>query len=227
MSWKTSNITPIQNKGSRTAVGNYRPVSLTSVVVKVMESIIRDHLLDHMMKNKSFCDAEHGFDPGRSCMTQLLVVIELWREMLDSGDPVDAIYLDFSKAFDIVPHQRLFNKVKTYGVVGDTYEWIKAFLIWHTHQIIANSSLSSWLEMLSGIPQGSVLGPILFVLFINDLPDMVQSTAHIFADDTKVYRKVLTDQDCIEHKQTLQDSTELFTTLVRPHLEYGNIIWHP
>lgn len=233
--------------------------------------------------------------------------------MLDSGDPVDAIYLDFRKAFDTVPHQRLLNKLKAYGIVGDINDWIRAFLTGRTHRVVVNSSLSSWLEVLSGIPQGSVLGPILFVLFINDLPDMVRSTAHIFADDTKVYRSVLTEQDCVELQADLTRLVEwsekwqmefnadkckvlhlghsnrkavykmgsvelqstpvekdlgvfvddalkfrdhvshavnkasrllglikatfscidgdtlprLFTTLVRPHLEYGNIIWHP
>ena len=131
-------------------------------------------------------------------MTQLLVVIELWTEMLDSGDPVDAIYLDFSKAFDTVPHQRLLNKLKAYGIAGDTYDWIIASLTRRIHQVVVNSSRSSWLEVLSGIPRSILLGLILFVLFINDLPDMVRSKVHIFADDTKIYRRVLTEQDCIE-----------------------------
>ena len=117
-------------------------------------------------------------------MTQLLVVIELCTQMLDAGDPVDAIYLDFSQVFDTVPHQRLLCKLKAYGIAGGINDWIRAFLTGRTHRVVVNSSLSSWLEVTSGIPQGSVLGPILFVLFINDLPDMVRSTAHIFADDT-------------------------------------------
>jgi len=128
--------------------------------------------------------------------------------MLDSGHPFDAIYLDFSKAFDTVPHQRLLNKLKAYGIVGDTYDCIRTFLTRRTHQVVVNSGLSSWLEVLSGIPQGSILGPILFILFINDLPDVVRSKAHVFADDTKVYRKVLTDQDYIELQADL-------TTLVK------------
>jgi len=128
-------------------------------------------------------------------MTQLLVAIEIWTEMLDSGDPVDVIYLNFSKAFDTLLHQILLNKLKAYGIVRDTYDWIRAFLTGRTDQVVVYSSLSSWLEVLRGIPQSSVLGPISLVIFINDLPDVVRSTAHIFADDTKAYRKVLTDQD--------------------------------
>ena len=98
-----------------------------------MESLIRNYLVDHMMKNKLFCDAQHGFVPGRSCMTQLLVVVEMWTEMLDSGDPFDAIYLDFIKVFDTLPHQRPLNKLNAYGIVGDTYDWIRAILTGHTH----------------------------------------------------------------------------------------------
>ena len=125
-------------------------------------------------------------------MSRLLVVIELWKEMLDSGDPVDAICLDFSKVFDTVPHQRLLNKLQAYGIFGDTYGWIKTFLTGRTHRVVVNSSLSLKLEVLSGIPRGNVLGPILFVLLINDLPELVRSTVHIVADDTKIYRRVLT-----------------------------------
>ena len=139
---------------------------------QTMELIVREHLVDHMMINKLFFDAHDGFLPGRSCMTQLLVVIELWTEMLDSGDPVDAIYLDFRKAFDTLPHQRLLNKLKAYGIVGDINDWIRALLTRHTHRVIVNSSLSSLLEVLSGISQGSVLGQILFLLFINDLTNL-------------------------------------------------------
>ena len=117
--WKEAHITPIHKKGPKTSPGNYRPVSLTSVVGKLMESIVRDKLVSHMMENQLFCDAQHGFVPGRSCMTQLLVTLELWSEMMDVGDPIDVIYLDFRKAFDTVPHKRLIRKLEAYGIKGD------------------------------------------------------------------------------------------------------------
>ena len=116
--WKEGNITPIYKKGSKKDAGNYRPASLTSVLGKVMESFIRDHLVDHMTKNTLFCEAYHGVVPGCSCMTQVLITLELWTEILDSGVSLDCIYLDFKKAFDSVPHERLLSKLDAYGIGG-------------------------------------------------------------------------------------------------------------
>jgi len=93
-----------------------------------MESVIRDSLVKYMMENNLFCDQQHGFDPGRSCMTQLLVTLELWTELLASGAPIEVIYLYFKKAFDTVPHQRLLRKLKAYGITGKVLEWIQDFL---------------------------------------------------------------------------------------------------
>ena len=106
--------------------------------------------------------------------------------MLDNGSQVDTIYLDFRKAFDIVPHDRLLEKLTAYRTDGTTKKWNRAFLTGRKQRVVLNSSLSDWLEVGSGVPQGSVLGPKLFVMYINDLPDILSSTAHIFADDTNV-----------------------------------------
>ena len=126
--WKKAHVTPIHKKGSKVVPGNYRPVSLTSVIGNMMESIVKDQLVEHMMLYNLFCDAQHGFVPRCSCMTQLLVTMELWSEILDSGAPIDAIYLDFRKAFDSVPHQRLTRKLKAYGVTDKPLRWIRDFL---------------------------------------------------------------------------------------------------
>ena len=185
---------------------NYRPVSLTAVLSKVLESIIRDHLLEHMTVNGLFADEQHGFVPGRSCTTQLLLAIEDWTEKLENGEPVDVIYLDFRKAFDSVPHQRLINKLRSYGLGQNLTSWIANFLTGRTQRVIVEGTYSEWTAVESGIPQGTVLGPILFVLFINDLPDSVRSSCLLFADDAKIYTTV---GECSGSNQIQHDLDEL------------------
>ena len=193
--WKTGNITPIHKKGSRVRVENYRPISLTSVVSKCMEKIVRDRLLKHMMDNGILSERQHGFVPGRSCITQLLEVMDLWTEALEGGMTIDAIYLDFAKAFDTVPHMRMIAKLRGYGVDGAILEWIRSFLTERRQRVCIRGAKSSWTEVRSGIPQGTVLGPILFVIYINDLPDVIASYVFMYADDTKIFRVIRDDRD--------------------------------
>ncbi len=193
--WKEAHVTAIFKKGKKSVPGNYRPVSLTSIICKIMESIIRDSVMSYMNVNQMFSDDQHGFRPGRSCVTQLLEIVEVWTSMLEEGGGVDVIYLDFRKAFDSVPHQRLLKKLEAYGIGGRVLNWIEAFLTGRKQKVIVNGKGSEWEEVVSGIPQGSVLGPILFVIFINDLPDVVNGEVKIFADDTKAFKAVNTDED--------------------------------
>ena len=143
-----------------------------------MEFLNTNHLLSEDL---------HGFRAGRSCVTQLLEIMELWTSMLDEGDGIDVVYLDFRKAFDSVPHQRLLEKARAHGIDGNLLKWIESFLTGRKQRVNVNGEMSSWADVHSGIPQGSVLGPILFIIFINDLPDVVECYVKIFADDTKVF----------------------------------------
>jgi hypothetical protein len=134
-----------------------------------MEKCVRDSLMSHMESNQLFTNDQHGFRKGRSCITQLIEVMEDWTEHLDNHNSVDAIYLDFQTTFDTVPHHRLITKLKGYGISGNILEWIKN-LSERKQQVVLNGSNSKWTDVTNGIPQGIVLAPILFTMYINDLP---------------------------------------------------------
>ena len=185
--WKQAKVTAIFKKGNRTSANNYRPVSLTCLLCKLMETLIRNKIMDHMQENNLICREQHGFTPGRSCVTQLLDTLDCWTEILDNGGSIDAIYMDFRKVFDSVPHRRLLHKVRAHGIQGSVLDWIDAFLSECKQRVYINGSQSQEGQVTSGIPQGSVLGPILFVIYINDLPNEVESEVRIFADDTKLF----------------------------------------
>jgi hypothetical protein len=202
--WKIANVSPIFKKGDKKSPGNYRPVSLTSIICKLCESIIRDKIMNHMENNNLFSSQQYGFRPRRSCTTQLLEVFDTWTKFVDEGQPVDTIYLDFSKAFDTVPHQRLGTKLQSYGIKGKILKWIMTFLgakteesdhTYRKQRVSYHSHKSDWKDVISGVPQGSVLGPVLFLIFINDLPDVVQGLVKIFADDTKLFNGVTCEED--------------------------------
>jgi hypothetical protein len=190
--WKYANITAIYKKGDKKDPGNYRPVSLTCIVCKVLESIIRTEIIDHMRRNSLFSNKQFGFISGRSTVLQLLRVLDDWTDCIDKGGAIDVVYCDFKKAFDTVPHARLIHKLEQYGIKGEFKDWIKDFLSNRKQCVIVNGSMSQPMPVSSGIPQGSVLGPLLFVIYINDLPNTTanNSNIYLFADDTKIYHKI-------------------------------------
>jgi len=193
--WKTQSVCPIYKKGNRSDPANYRPVSLTCIPCKLMESIVRDQVLDFVNTSNILTCHQHGFRKRRSCLTNLLETFEAWTSALDEGFGIDVIYLDYKKAFDTVPHNRLMMKLTALGLPEKILSWIHNFLTDRKMRVGLRGSFSAWAEVLSGVPQGSILGPLLFILFVNDLPDWIKSEIKMFADDTKIWCKITQQMD--------------------------------
>merc|ERR1711888_508941 len=193
---KTANIVPIHKGGSKGEAKNYRPVALTSHIVKIFEKVLRNHIVAHLEENGLLNPGQHGFRTGRSCLSQLLAHFETITQILEDGDNVDVIYLDFSKAFDKVDFLVTLRKIKHLGISGNIGKWIYSFLTGRTQCVIVNGMRSDVSEVKSGVPQGSVLGPLLFLILLGDIDKSIASAfVSSFADDTRVGRRIKTPAD--------------------------------
>ncbi len=193
--WLKANVTPIYKKGKRSDPLNYRPISLTSVPCKIMEKLVKEVILEHFISNNLFTAAQHGFMRKKSCVTNLLEALDFLTDTLDANLLAIIVLFDFSKAFDVVPHLMLLWKLRAYGISGKLHAWIAAFLANRSQRVIMGDSKSDWKPVTSGVPQGSVLGPLLFLVYINDMPDVVQQLVKLFADDTKLLTRIENDTD--------------------------------
>ena len=205
LDWKSANISTIFKKGSKLDISNYRPISLTCICCKLMESIIRDEIFSFLMENNLLSQTQFGFIKGRSTVLQLLKVLDEWTESLQSGGQIDVIYTDFEKAFDKVPHKRLLSKLKSYKINGNIIKWIESFLLSRKQRVKINGVFSNWQNVLSGIPQGSVLGPLLFIIYINDLVEVCSQGSRLFlyADDAKIFKHISNDFDKVDLQSDL------------------------
>ena len=193
--WRRAHVVPVFKKGKRDNPSNYRPISLTSVVSKTLERIVCNRLIKHLHNNNILDENQHGFRAQRSCDTQLIDAIHDWSSLLDAGQNVDIIFLDFAKAFDRVRHDLLHKKLITYGVGDSNIKWIMNFLRDREQRVSISGDFSSWSKVKSGVPQGTILGPILFLCFINDISENIHSTIRLYADDCVLYRSIVTDND--------------------------------
>ena len=193
--WLRANVVPIFKKKDKSCVENYRPVSLLCVCSKVMERAIFNTIFPAIQGELHHL--QHGFVKGRSTVSQLLSVYQEVSCVLDKAGQVDLVYLDFSKAFDSVSHKLLLHKLQSFGFHSNLLEWFNSYLRNRQQRVVVEGSSSEWRPVVSGVPQGSVLGPLLFLLYINDMPSSVQhSTVALFADDSKCFKSIKNTSDC-------------------------------
>ena len=206
--WSKALVTALYKKGPKSDPGNYRPISLTCLSCKIMEHVVLSHIAKHLSHNNILLDSQHGFREKLSTVTQLINSTYDWASTLNHRGQTDLILLDFSKAFDLVPHHRLAVKLEHYGINGPTLRWIQSFLRGRQQAVSVNGSHSSWQDVTSGVPQGSVLGPTLFLLYINDISDHLKSPIRLFADDSIIYREISSPMDHV----ILQDDLTTLAT---------------
>jgi hypothetical protein len=202
-SWLRANITPLFKKGDRTSASNYRPVSLTCICSKLLEHIIHSSVMAHFEKYCILTEKQHGFRSKHSCESQLILTTHDLATCLNKKSQIDLVIMDFAKAFDSVPHNRLLFKLKRYGIQTNTHTWISNFLKHREQRVVVGGEHSAWTEVVSGVPQGTVLGPLLFLTYINDLPDNLHSSVRLFADDCVLYHEIQNELDSNELQEDL------------------------
>ena len=202
MDWRLHVITPIHKSGDKSSVKNYRPISLLCIISKVLEKIIYDKIISFV--SKSISPFQFGFRRKHSTLHQLLLFLNSVYASFDANIQTDVIYLDFKKAFDSVAHNELLVKLWSFGITGNLWKWFKGYLSARMQCVLLNGSISEPLPVISGVPQGSILGPILFLIFVNDIPDSVTSSAtFLFADDTKCLKTTTCSSECVSLQRDL------------------------
>lgn len=203
--WLQAFVSPIFKKGDSSDPNNYRPIALTCTLCKIMETIVKDQVLDFLLKNKLISKHQHGFMRHHSTATNLLECTHDWTVGLSNGNNIDVVYIDFTKAFDSIVFSKLLSKLNQYGIEGNLLSWLSSFIHGRTQRVVVENCFSSISEVVSGVPQGSVLGPILFLIFINDIVSTCcgNTTVKLFADDLKLYSIYNSDDGVLNLQQSV------------------------
>ena len=186
--WKNANITPVYKKGNRNLRENYRQISLTCILCKIAGKVVRNRVVDFWSDLNLFNPDQFAYLSGKSTLLQLVACYDDWAKARNCSKPTDVILLDLYKAFDCVPHERLLLKLNRHGIGGPLLQWFKHFLTNRTQRVVVRGKCLDWTSVKSGVPQGTILGPILFINYIIDTSTDMTSTVKIYADDTKIYR---------------------------------------
>ena len=196
--WKEANVTPVFKNGNEACVENYRPISLLCILSKVLERCVYNRIYD--LLSSKIAEMQHSFQRRKTCSTQLIQFYHNILEALDKLNVIDSMYLDFTKAFDKVSHCLLLQKLEKSGFGGNLMSWFRSYLSGGKQRVVLEGQQSDWLNVSSGVPQGSILGPLLFTLYINDLPDQIVSPTQmgLYADDSKMFRVIKSEAD-VEH----------------------------
>ena len=195
---KKCNITPIfKSKGVKEEVSNYRGISIEPIISKLFQSLVKEHLVLHV--DRLIGPDQHGFLPGRSTITNLTCYHDFISTQLDLKNQVHAVYTDFQKAFDVVPHDLLIKKLYcNFGFRDNILLLFHSFLSNRFQRVVINGVESKWTSVTSGVPQGSILGPLLFIMYINDVSNVFKfSKCLLFADDAKIYKSISSLADCL------------------------------
>ena len=216
--WKLSNITPVfKGQGNPSSVSNYRPISLLSLPSKVLERIIHNHLLNYLLSNNILSPHQFGFRPGSSTQEALLYATNDWHRHMDHGLSVASVFFDLSKAFDRVPHSQLISTLANIGVSGSLLAWFRSYLSNRSQRVVLDGHSSTIHPVTSGVPQGSILGPLLFSTYLNSLTNISlsrDSTLILYTDDIVLYRPIATHSDV----ESLQADVDKVSNWVRDFL---------
>jgi len=193
--WRTAAVVPIFKKGNRNEPNNYRPVSLTCICSKLLKHIVYPVISKYLKLHHTLCDQQHGFHKRRIKLQN--PTVNEFAECQNQKGQCDVLLLDFSKAFDKISHSLLYHKLSHYGIQGSLLSWLASFLSHRSQYVILENQKSDTTQVLSGVPQGTVLAPLLFLIYINDLPSSIHNKTKLYADGVLLYSCITSSNDCV------------------------------